>query len=72
MPFPSATDIDLTSSRRGFTFPLGTFCTATTQLGKELGSSGFKILGTILSLIEVLLWLFLSILTLVQVLQGKV
>jgi tellurite resistance protein TehA-like permease len=48
------------------------FCTATTQLGIELGSGGFRILGTILSLIEVLLWLFCSILTLVQVLRGKV
>ncbi|PWN86631.1 putative MFS transporter [Acaromyces ingoldii] len=55
----------------GFTFPLGVFCTATTQFGKELNSSGFKILGTVLSLIEVALWLFIAFRTLVGALSGK-
>jgi len=55
----------------GFTFPLGVFCTATTQLGKELDSGGFRVLGTILSLIEVFLWLFIAIKTTIGALSGK-
>lgn len=55
----------------GFTFPLGVFCTATTQLGKELDSTAFKLLGTIFSVIEVLLWLFIAGMTFVEVLRGK-
>lgn len=55
----------------GFTFPLGVFCTATTQLGKELDSGGFRVLGTVLSLIEVLLWLFIAIRTTIGALSGK-
>jgi C4-dicarboxylate transporter/malic acid transport protein len=55
----------------GFTFPLGVFCTATTQLGKELDSGGFRILGTILSLIEVALWLYIAIKTSIGALSGK-
>jgi len=55
----------------GFTFPLGVFCTATTQLAKELDSGGFRILGTILSLIEVILWLYIAIKTTIGALSGK-
>lgn len=55
----------------GFTFPLGVFCTATTQLGQELNSTAFKILGTILSVLELLLWLFVSGMTIYEVLRGK-
>lgn len=55
----------------GFTFPLGVFCTATTQLAKELNSGGFRVLGTILSLIEVILWLYIALKTLLGALSGK-
>lgn len=55
----------------GFTFPLGVFCTATVQLGKELNSGAFRILGTILSLVEVALWLFIAIKTFIGALSGK-
>jgi C4-dicarboxylate transporter/malic acid transport protein len=55
----------------GFTFPLGVFCTATTQLGKELDSGGFKVLGTVLSLIEVGLWLFIAMKTTIGAVSGK-
>lgn len=55
----------------GFTFPLGVFCTATTQFGKELDSTGFKVLGTVLSLLEVLLWLFIASMTFLEALRGK-
>lgn len=56
----------------GFTFPLGVFCTATTQLGAELDSGGFRILGTVLSLIEVALWLFIAIMTLIRAIEGNI
>lgn len=55
----------------GFTFPLGVFCTATVQLGKELHSDGFRILGTVLSLIEVALWLYIATRTAIGALSGK-
>lgn len=55
----------------GFTFPLGVFCTATTQLAKELDSGGFKILGTVLSLIEVGLWMFIATKTTIGAVSGK-
>ncbi|PWN39968.1 hypothetical protein IE81DRAFT_294067 [Ceraceosorus guamensis] len=56
----------------GFTFPLGVFCTATTQLGRMLDSGAFRILGTVLSLVEVLLWLFIASMTLVRVWHGTI
>jgi len=55
----------------GFTFPLGVFCTATTQFGKELDSTGFKILGTVFSVMEILLWLFIASMTFIEVVRGK-
>lgn len=53
------------------TFPLGVFCTATTQLASELDSGAFKILGTALSLLEVLLWLCVFTGTVVSLSKGK-
>jgi len=35
----------------GFTFPLGVFATTTCQIGKELPSEFFNILGTVMSMI---------------------
>lgn len=55
----------------GFTFPLGVFCTATTQFGKELDSTGFKVLGTVLSVIEVILWLFIAGRTFFEIMRGN-
>lgn len=55
----------------GFTFPLGVFCTATTQLGKELDSGAFKVIGTVLSLVEVALWLYIAVRTLIGAASGK-
>lgn len=48
---------------RAFTFPLGVFATSTTALAKELNSSAFKVLGTILSAAVVALWLVVMGLT---------
>lgn len=45
----------------GFTFPLGVFAVSTVTIGKELPSAFFRILGTIFSLLVVLLWIVVSI-----------
>lgn len=45
---------------QGFTFPIGVFATATNSLGIALGSKAFRIVGTIISVSEVLLWLFVA------------
>lgn len=44
----------------GFTFPLGVFAASTTQMAKEFPSAFFKVLGSIFSVIVVLLWLVVS------------
>ncbi|EAW13284.1 TDT family transporter [Aspergillus clavatus NRRL 1] len=46
-----------------FTFPLGVFSTCTVQLGRELPSRFYAVLGTILSLCVVLLWILVTCLT---------
>lgn len=56
----------------GFTFPLGVYASATSQLGKELDSGAFRILGTVFSCLVVLLWIFIASMTLVQALKGKI
>ncbi|CAG7956549.1 unnamed protein product [Penicillium nalgiovense] len=48
----------------GFTFPLGVFTTCTNQLGVEMPSRFFRILGTILSVCVLLLWILVSLFTL--------
>ncbi|CAO1631053.1 unnamed protein product [Parajaminaea phylloscopi] len=55
-----------------FTFPLGVFASATCQLGKELDSAGFRVLGTVFSVIVTLLWLCIACLTLVKAIKGKI
>ncbi|KAN0065569.1 Plasma membrane sulfite pump involved in sulfite metabolism [Thecaphora frezii] len=47
----------------GYTFPLGTFATATTQLGRMMQSRSLLILGTLFSAIVALLWLGLICVT---------
>ncbi|KAJ6032938.1 uncharacterized protein N7446_008769 [Penicillium canescens] len=55
----------------GFTFPLGVFATSTCQMGSELPSNFFDILGTILSLFVVVLWVIVSLGTLKGTVSGK-
>ncbi|KAE8375530.1 voltage-dependent anion channel [Aspergillus bertholletiae] len=55
----------------GFTFPLGVFSTCTCQMGTELPSKFFRILGTIVSLSVVVLWIVVSIGTLKGVISGE-
>lgn len=56
----------------GFTFPLGTFASAASQFGQEFDSKAFKVLGTILSVIVTLLWLFISFMTLLKAVKGEI
>lgn len=56
----------------GFTFPLGVYATATVTISQELPSPFFKVLGTVLSLSEVLLWVVVSVGTLRKVFTGEV
>jgi len=56
----------------GFTFPIGVFSSAAVQFGKELDSGFFRIFGTVLSLIEVALWLTVSSFTVLRVIEGHI
>jgi tellurite resistance protein TehA-like permease len=40
----------------GFTFPLGVYAASTIQIGLELPSAFFKVLGTVFSVAVILLW----------------
>ncbi|KAJ5730932.1 uncharacterized protein N7483_005440 [Penicillium malachiteum] len=55
----------------GFTFPLGVYAASTIQIGTELPSSFFQVLGMILAFFVVLLWIIVSIGTLRRVISGK-
>ncbi|KAJ6023676.1 C4-dicarboxylate transporter/malic acid transport protein [Penicillium herquei] len=46
-----------------FTFPLGVFTTCTIQLGEDMSSRFFHVLGTILAVCVVILWIAVSIFT---------
>ncbi|KAL2864942.1 TDT family transporter [Aspergillus lucknowensis] len=56
----------------GFTFPLGVYAACTCQIGAELPSAFFQILGTILSLCVVVLWVVVSMGTLKGVIAGHI
>ncbi|KAJ5621927.1 hypothetical protein N7528_005159 [Penicillium herquei] len=55
----------------GFTFPLGVYAASTIQIGAELSSKFFQIIGMILALFVVLLWIIVSIGTLRGVISGR-
>lgn len=55
----------------GFTFPLGVFAVATTTLAKELPSPFFRVLGSVFSLVVVILWAFVSVRTLRRSVTGE-
>ncbi|KAM5463494.1 Plasma membrane sulfite pump involved in sulfite metabolism [Microsporum audouinii] len=46
-----------------FTFPLGVFTTATTQMGKEFNSVVFDVLGTFFSIVVAVMWVMVFALT---------
>lgn len=55
----------------GFSFAMGVFTLGTIEFGKQLGSDGFKILGTVLTVMEVILWLFLFFHTFYDTMRGR-
>ena len=55
----------------GFTFPLGVYAVATTTLGKEIPSRFFNVLGTIFSVMVIILWIMVSVLTLQKAWSGE-
>jgi tellurite resistance protein TehA-like permease len=55
----------------GFTFPLGVFAASTIQIGLELPSALFRILGTIFSAAVVLLWILVAAGTVKGAWSGK-
>lgn len=55
----------------GTTFPLGVFGLTTMQLGEVLDSGSFKVLSVVITLAVIVIWLAMSIATLVHVFQGK-
>ncbi|KAL4801970.1 voltage-dependent anion channel [Aspergillus unguis] len=54
----------------GFTFPIGAYASCTCQIGAELPSAFFRILGTIITLCVVVLWIVVSAGTLKGVITG--
>ncbi|GAA5938016.1 TDT family transporter [Sporobolomyces koalae] len=56
----------------GLTFPLGTHAVAASTFGKQLNSEAFKIVGTIESLVVVLLWLYIGTMTVIKSIDGSV
>jgi tellurite resistance protein TehA-like permease len=55
----------------GFTFPLGVLAACTIQIGLELPSAFFRVLGTIISTAVVLLWIVVAIGTVRGAWSGK-
>lgn len=56
----------------GFTFPLGVFTVSTTTLAIELPSKFFKVLGTILSILVILLWFLVAFRTIMASFRGDI
>ena len=55
----------------GFTFPLGVFAASTIQMGHEMPSLAFKVLGTIFAVAEILLWMVVAAGTVKGAWSGK-
>ncbi|KKA18563.1 hypothetical protein T310_7483 [Rasamsonia emersonii CBS 393.64] len=55
----------------GFTFPLGVFSASTIQIGNEMPSKFFKVLGTVFATSVILLWIFVATRTVKGAWSGK-
>lgn len=64
-------DVKFNISWWAFTFPLGVFTVSTTTLAQELPSRFFKVLGTIFSVVETLLWIMVACGTIKASLNGE-
>jgi tellurite resistance protein TehA-like permease len=55
----------------GFTFPLGVYAVSTIEIGKQMPSPFFKVLGTVFSVAVILLWIVVAIGTMRGAWDGK-
>ncbi|KAJ8295693.1 Sulfite efflux pump SSU1 [Rhodotorula toruloides] len=56
----------------GLTFPIGTHAVAAATLGRQLGSTAFKVVGTVESVAVVLLWIYIAGMTTVKSIEGSI
>ncbi|GAA6051556.1 hypothetical protein RTBOTA2_003802 [Rhodotorula toruloides] len=56
----------------GLTFPIGTHAVAATTLGRQLGSTAFKVVGTVESVAVVLLWIYIAGMTAIKSIEGSI
>jgi tellurite resistance protein TehA-like permease len=56
----------------GFTFPLGVYAVATTTLAEDLPSAFFRVLGTMFSLVVVVLWAGVGVETARKAVEGTI
>ncbi|KAI9812895.1 MAG: Plasma membrane sulfite pump involved in sulfite metabolism [Pycnora praestabilis] len=54
----------------GFTFPIGVYTLATDMFGREMESRFFRVLGTVFSVMVVILWIIVSAGTAMRVYRG--
>lgn len=55
----------------GFTFPMGVWALCTIELGEDLGSIFFKVLGTIFAIAVIILWIVVAIGTIRGAVSGE-
>ncbi|KAJ1026340.1 hypothetical protein NDA16_002427 [Ustilago loliicola] len=53
-------------------FPIGTMAAAAIKFGSVLDSGGFRVIGTVLALIVLLLWIFVSVMTIGKAFRGDI
>ncbi|KAG9770944.1 putative C4-dicarboxylate transporter/malic acid transport protein, partial [Aureobasidium melanogenum] len=56
----------------GFTFPIGVFAVSTCTLAQEIPATFFRVLGTIFSIAEILLWLVVGLVTCKSAMVGTI
>jgi tellurite resistance protein TehA-like permease len=56
----------------GFTFPVGTFALASAQLGLNLRQTFFNVVATVVTVIVIMLWVMVAVLTTIQGWSGKI
>lgn len=63
--------VEFSISWWGFTFPLGVFAAAAIQFAQEFDSGAWRVIATILSLCVLLLWLGVTVMTIMRAATGK-
>ena len=54
----------------GFTFPIGVFALSTNSFGRELNSTFFNVVGTIISVSVIILWMLVAAGTIARSISG--